>query len=97
MPVNFDTALNFFEAAISKDPNLAEAYHYKGRVSQSKLDFARAAMDYNMAIKLDSSPNSNTDPKKIAEHWNYAGQCYYELGQYEDALRFYESAVKKDN
>lgn len=33
----------------------------------------------------------------ISEHWNYAGQCYYELGQYEEALRHYESAIKKDN
>jgi tetratricopeptide (TPR) repeat protein len=26
-----------------------------------------------MAIKLDSSPNSNTDPKKIGDHWNFCG------------------------
>lgn len=33
-----------------------------------------------MAIKLDSQPSSNTEPKNIAEHWNFCGQCYYELG-----------------
>lgn len=97
VPVNYDTALTFFENAISKDPNLAAAYHFKARVNQSKMDFARAIPDFTMAIKLDSSPNSNADPKTIAEHWNFCGQCYYELGQYEDALRHYESAVKKDS
>lgn len=50
-----------------------------------------------MAIKLDSAPNAGADNKTIAEHWNFCGQCYYEMGQYEEALRHYESAVKKDN
>lgn len=50
-----------------------------------------------MAIKLDSQPNSQASPQTIAEHWNFCGQCYYELGQYDDALRHYESAIKKNN
>lgn len=77
--------------------DLAIAYHYKGRVKQCKGDFGSAIPDFTMAIKLDSSPNSNADPKQIADHWNFCGQCHYELGQYEEALRHYESAVKKDN
>jgi tetratricopeptide (TPR) repeat protein len=77
--------------------DLAAAYHFKGRVNQCKGDFARAIPDFTMAIKIDSSQTSNAEPKAIAEHFNYCGQCHYELGQYEDALKHYESAVKKDN
>lgn len=77
--------------------DLAGAYHCKGRVNQCKGDFARAIPDFTMAIKLDSQPNSNAENKTIAEHWNFCGQCYYELGQHDDALRHYESAIKKDN
>ena len=77
--------------------DLAIAYHYKGRVNHCKGDFARAIPDFTMAIKLDSSQGANADPKQVADHWNFCGQCYYELGQYEDALRHYESAIKKDN
>ena len=66
-------------------------------MNQAKLDFARAIPDFTMAIKLDSAPNSGADPKQIGDHWNFCGMCYYEMGQYEDALRHYESAIKKDN
>lgn len=59
--------------------DLAEAYHYKGRVNQAKGDFARAIPDFTMAIKLDSA-DSDAKPEKVAEHWNYCGQCYMELG-----------------
>ena len=62
--MNLDQALTCFENAISKDPSnvlsnlisvdLAAAYHCKGRVNQSKGDFARAIPDFTMAIKLDS-------------------------------------------
>ena len=48
-----------------------------------------------MAIKLDTA-DQNASQEKIGEHWNYCGQCYMELGQYEDALRHFESAIKKD-
>jgi tetratricopeptide (TPR) repeat protein len=71
------------------------AYHWKGRVNQARGDFARAIPDFTMAIKLDTA-DSAADPKKIGEHWNYCGQCYLEMGQYEDALRHFESALKKD-
>ena len=77
--------------------DLAAAYHFKGRVSQCKGDFARAIPDFTMAISIDSSQKSNAEPKQIGEHFNFCGQCFYELGQYEDALRHYESAVKKDD
>lgn len=50
-----------------------------------------------MAIKLDSSATSQADPKTLAEHWNFCGQCHFELGQYDEALRHYESALKKDS
>ena len=49
-----------------------------------------------MAIKLDSA-DSDAKSEKIAEHWNFCGQCYMELGQYEDALRHFESAIKKQS
>jgi tetratricopeptide (TPR) repeat protein len=76
--------------------DLAEAYHMKGKVNQAKGDFARAIPDFTMAIKLDSAADADTKSEKIAEHWNYCGQCYLELGQYEDAQRHFESAIKKN-
>jgi tetratricopeptide (TPR) repeat protein len=73
--------LTHFENAIAKNPSndffshsidLAEAYHFKGRVNQAKGDFARAIPDFTMAIKLDSA-DSDAKPEKVADHWNYCG------------------------
>ena len=47
-----------------------------------------------MAIKIDTADQSDK-AQKIGEHWNYCGQCYLELGQLDDALRHFESAIKK--
>jgi Flp pilus assembly protein TadD len=52
--------------------DLADAYHYKGRVNQAKGDFARAIPDFTMAIKLDSA-DSDAKSDRIAEHWNFCG------------------------
>jgi TolA-binding protein len=82
---NYDSALNYFETAVVKNPSRADAWIQVGycKVKQGKNNDAIKA--YLRAISL--RPNS-------VEAYNKLGDAYYYAGRFTEALAAYESAAR---
>jgi Flp pilus assembly protein TadD len=82
---NYDSALGYFENAVNKNPNRAEAWIQVGycKVKQGKnVDAVRA---FQRAIQL--RPNS-------FEAYNKLGDAYYYAGSFYEAIEAYKHAVR---
>ena len=81
---NYDSALGYFESAVDKNPQRAEAWIQVGfcKVKQGKNEEAIRA--YQQAIRL--RPNSY-------EAYNKLGDAYYYASRYYDAIEAYRKAV----
>ncbi|MCA1591139.1 MAG: tetratricopeptide repeat protein [Acidobacteria bacterium] len=81
---NYDSALGYFENAVNKNPNRAEAWIQVGycKVKQGKTQDAIKA--FQQALKL--RPNSY-------EAYNKLGDAYYYAGNYDKAVEAYKRAV----
>jgi S1-C subfamily serine protease len=81
---NYDSALGYFESAVDKNPQRAEAWIQVGfcKVKQGKNEDAIRA--YQQAIRL--RPNSY-------EAYNKLGDAYYYASRYYDAIEAYRKAV----
>lgn len=82
---NYDSALNYFETAVVKNPSRADAWIQVGycKVKQGKNNDAIKA--YQRAISL--RPNS-------VEAYNKLGDAYYYAGRFSEALAAYERAAR---
>jgi len=81
---NYDSALGYFENAVNKNPNRAEAWIQVGycKVKQGKNSDAVKA--FQRAIQL--RPN--------AEAYNKLGDAYYYAGRFYDAIEAYQQATR---
>src|SRR5436305_5112764 len=82
---NYDSALGYFENAVNKNPNRAEAWIQVGycKVKQGKnTDAIRA---FQKAIQL--RPNS-------AAAYNKLGDAYYYAGRFSEAVEAYKQAAR---
>lgn len=82
---DYDSALNYFENAVNKNPRRAEAWIQVGycKVKQGKNNDAVKA--YQQAIKL--KPNS-------ADAFNKLGDAYYYAGNFREAIEAYKQAAR---
>lgn len=82
---NYDSALNYFETAVVKNPSRADAWIQVGycKVKQGKNNEAIKA--YLRAISL--RPNS-------VEAYNKLGDAYYYAGRFTEAIAAYERAAR---
>ncbi|HEX8493800.1 MAG TPA: trypsin-like peptidase domain-containing protein [Pyrinomonadaceae bacterium] len=82
---NYDSALNYFETAVVKNPSRADAWIQVGycKVKQGKNNDAIKA--YQRAISL--RPNS-------VEAYNKLGDAYYYAGRFTEAIAAYERAAR---
>lgn len=82
---NYDSALGYFENAVNKNPNRAEAWIQVGycKVKQGRNDDAIRA--FQRAIQL--RPNSFQAHNKLGDAFYYAGRFYEAIGAYKQAAR----------
>jgi tetratricopeptide (TPR) repeat protein len=82
---NYDSALGFFENAVNKNPNRAEAWIQVGycKVKQGKNNDAIRA--FQRALQL--RPNSVDAYNKLGDAYYYAGRFYEAIEAYRQAAR----------
>lgn len=80
-----DDGMAAAERALALDPHLAEAHAIKAQLLLAVGDAAAAAAE--VAIALDLYPESYETNRS-------AGRLSYQLHRHEDAIRYYEKAVK---
>ena len=82
---NYDGALGYFENAVNKDPNRADAWIQVGfcKTKQGKTDDAIRA--YQQALQL--RPNS-------AEVYNKLGDAHFYAGRFSEAIESYKQAAR---
>ena len=78
-------SLELWDALITKEPNLDQAYGSRGNTYAKLNQHERAIEDYSAAIKLN--PN-------LVEAYNNRGVAYAELNQHERAIEDYSDAIK---
>jgi tetratricopeptide (TPR) repeat protein len=83
---NYDNALGYFEGAVNKNPNRADAWIQVGycMVKQGKNNDAIKA--YQKAIRL--RPNS-------VEAFNKLGDAYYYAARFNEAIEAYKEAARR--
>ncbi|MEO6968214.1 MAG: TIR domain-containing protein [Rhodanobacteraceae bacterium] len=80
-----DDGMAAAERALALDPNLAEAHAIKAQLLLGRGNADAAAAEVAIALELD--PESYETNRS-------AGRLSYQLHRHEDAIRFYEKAVK---
>lgn len=82
---NYDGALGYFENAVNKDPNRAEAWIQVGFCKTKQGKTADAIRAYQQALQL--RPNS-------AEVYNKLGDAHFYAGRFSEAIDAYKQAVR---
>jgi tetratricopeptide (TPR) repeat protein len=80
-------AIEYYQKAISLDPNFAGAYRNLAKVWMQLGEEAKAKECNYIALALE--PENAT----AQEHYNMGEQAY-EQGKYQDAIAFYQNAIK---
>lgn len=84
---DFKGAIDDFTAVLKLNPNVPDAYYFRGLARDLLEDNEEAIKDYSEAIRLD--------PKNTYAY-NNRGTVYAELKDYEKAIADYDSALEKD-
>lgn len=78
-------ALDYYQAALAKDPNSAKLYNKIGINELQMARFSQARKDFERAIKID---------RQFADAHNNLGVIYYLQKKYGAAIKRYEDALK---
>jgi tetratricopeptide (TPR) repeat protein len=79
-------ALDYYRAAIAKDPTNARLYNKVGINELQMARFNEARKDFELAIKID---------RQFGDAYNNLGVIYYLQKKYGKAIREYEQAIKQ--
>ncbi len=82
---NYESALSYFENAVDKNPNRAEAWIQVGYCKVKQGNSREAIKAYQQAIRL--RPNSYEAYNKLGDAYYYAGSFYEAIGAYKQAAR----------
>ena len=80
-------ALDYFNDALSIDPNSTETHYAKGKLLQDVGDYDNALAEYNTI--LQTSPDNQDATFNI-------GAIYYEQKKYDDAIEKFNLTIKRD-
>lgn len=84
---DFQGAIDDFTAVLKLNPNVPDAYYFRGLARDLLEDNEEAIKDYSEAIRLD--------PKNTYAY-NNRGTVYAELKEYQKAIEDYDRALDKD-
>ncbi len=89
---NFDSAVGYFENAVNKDPQRADAWVQVGycKVKQGKSDEAIRA--YQQAVQL--KPESDEVRNKLGDAYYYSGRLVEAIAAYKEAVRLRPQAAE---
>jgi tetratricopeptide (TPR) repeat protein len=82
---NYDSALNYFETAVVKNPTRADAWIQVGYCKVKQGKNSEAIKAYQRAIQL--RPNS-------VEAYNKLGDAFYYAGRFDEAIAAYKQAAR---
>ena len=82
---NYSDAINYFTNVISKDPNNAEAYNYRGKAYANLEDYEQAINDFTKAIEL---------APYIADYYYNRGLTYLKLEKNDLAIIDFTKAIE---
>ena len=82
-----EKAIEYYDAALRLNPNLAETYLKRADTKEELGDLTGAITDYDMTIKLN--------PEEDAAH-NNRGLAKYKLDDFAGAIADYDRAIKLD-
>jgi tetratricopeptide (TPR) repeat protein len=84
----FNTAIQYYNIAISMNPNDAEVYDNRAIAKGKQGDYKGAIIDESIAIKMN--------PSKV-DYYNNRGFAKLELKQYEEAIKDFNLVLKNGN
>jgi tetratricopeptide (TPR) repeat protein len=84
---DYETAIEYFTAAIKKAPKNAHLYNKKGLAELKTNDMDSARLDFEKAAKID---------KKYADAQNNVGAVYYIRKDYGKATKYFKKAIALD-
>jgi len=85
---DFPKAIDFFQKAVSVDPDFAEAHNNLGFAYEKSRKFNEAIDSYKKAL-------SNLKYRSPEKAYNSLGRVYYRLGRYDEAINEYKEALKR--
>ncbi len=78
-------ALTYYQAAVSADPDYADAYHNLGAINFAQGNYGRAAENFKKVTEIDPS-----NPEGFASY----GKVLYVQDEYDKALEAYQQALQ---
>ena len=85
---DFKTAITYFDSAIRENPNLGDAYYFKGLLIARLGDYTQALPLFNKAIDINPSDGA---------YYGDRGIVFAQLGRDKDALKDFEFAARYDS
>ncbi|MCC6491766.1 MAG: tetratricopeptide repeat protein [Pirellulales bacterium] len=85
---DFREAINSYNEAIAKAPNLALAHVNKGRAYMDLNEYRRAIESFNNAVRAEPT---------VGEHYYNVGFAYLKLREYKKASDFLNLALQQEN
>ena len=89
--LNYDDspkAIDFFQRAVSVDPDFSEAHNNLGFAYEKSRKFNEAIDSYKKAL-------SNLKYRSPEKAYNSLGRVYYRLGKYDEAIDAYNNSLKR--
>jgi len=89
--LNYDDspkAIDFFQKAVSVDPDFSEAHNNLGFAYEKSRKFNEAIDSYKKAL-------SNLKYRSPEKAYNSLGRVYYRLGKYDEAIDAYNNSLKR--
>lgn len=84
----FEEAFLNFTECISFEPKNSEVFKWRGRAYMGLGKYKEALYDFMASIEQDRKLGpDNIDKKKLSDAWCFAGQCHFELEQFDLALK----------
>jgi tetratricopeptide (TPR) repeat protein len=87
---DMENALDAFDRSIELDPNDPEALDWRAYIYFYIDEFGECIADYTVLFTMDSPLKDKPD------NWMRRGVCYHSLGNYEQAVRDYDTALELD-
>ncbi|MFH1014734.1 MAG: tetratricopeptide repeat protein [Nitrospirota bacterium] len=85
---DFPKAIDFFQRAVSVDPDFSEAHNNLGFAYEKSRKFNEAIDSYKKAL-------SNLLYMTPEKAYNSLGRVYYRLGKYDEAIDAYKNSLKR--
>ncbi len=83
----YENASKLYNEIIKKDPNHYLSYEKLGKIEQARNNLQQAVLYFEKALNINS---------KNASGWNDLGNLYYDLVDYNNAIRCYKKAIEAD-